>query len=145
MDSLDARPDRSPLRFVCRPLVPGRQHWTRGQPHDSFGHTAQEDVLEPRTAMGTHDDEINVALLSDAYNRVCRVSGSDFDFPCPVERIRHEVTELRQRCLVGITAHHGRFRQRTRPETTTGDRIKAALGWWLRGAGDIVDIRPGVR
>ena len=55
-----------------------------------------------------HDDEVDVALVSDAHNRVRRGPSSDFRFPGTREGGWHEVAELGQGFRVVVTEHrHG--------------------------------------
>jgi len=53
-----------------------------------------------------HDDEISVALTSDAHNSVRRRPDRDFYFPVPIEGDGHEVAELGQSFLIVVIEYH---------------------------------------
>ena len=100
--------ESGPTRQGSAPPVLDRQHGARSQPHHFLGHAAQEHVLEAGATVGTHDDEISVALLGDADNRVRRVPHGDLDIGCALPGTGHEVLELRQRDFTVISAYDGR-------------------------------------
>src|SRR5215470_15222847 len=90
-------------------LVPDGQYRARSLPHDLLRHTSQEHVLQPRTAMGPHHNEVDVAFLREADDGVCRLSARNLGLPHASEGVRHEVAQPSQGALVWITADSSWF------------------------------------
>ena len=59
--------------------------------------------------VGPHDNEVDVAFVSDVYNRFRRGPSSDFRSPVSIEGGWHEVVELGQRFRIVVTEHHQRL------------------------------------
>lgn len=52
------------------------EHRNRGTAKNFFGARTKQSLLETRSAMGSQDDQVNVAILDKARNRVPKVEAT---------------------------------------------------------------------
>jgi hypothetical protein len=90
--------------------------------------------------VGPHDNEVDVALVRDAYKRFRRGPSRDFRSPVAIGGGWHEVVELGQGFRIVVTEHHQRLECYGGSEVRPQSRITPGLCAWKPGRSNYISL-----